>query len=217
MGHRFHNHNLHIHERKKFLPMLCSRHTIKDVMLPKLEDSSSSSFSEDPLSPKISCIGQVKRHNKVIGFPTSQRLTFTPINSTSKNNNISNVNYSKLKKFFSSKNLTAATANNSCSFRNPRRVPVDESKCVSINIEAMDPPLPVVKRVVEKAAAQEIEPKSIWKRRQGGIVLKGLQLEQIQHQRHHLQPTTVWYYGKKMSFSGFIILWLVVIVINVLF
>ncbi|PON67765.1 myotubularin-like protein [Trema orientale] len=219
--HRFHN------QRNTFLPMLCSRPSIKDVGLPircvnRRSPSPASSSGDDPVSPRISCIGQVKRNNRIVGFPTSHHnhhrslLTHTTLIAASKlhtkNDNSSHVvvKYSKLKKLFSSKNLTAAAATNPSAVavsgageggRGRRRRKVvsggngscgGESKsenCVSeIDIGDMDPPLPVIKR---PAGGQEGESESLWKRRSGGVALRGLQLQQIQHPRHHLQPTTV--------------------------
>lgn len=220
MGHecnRFHHHNpLHIHHRNTFLPMLCSRPSIKDVKLPNWENRSAS-FSDEPLSPKIGCMGQVKRNNRVIGFPASSyRLTFT--GSTTTTNNSINVKYSKLKRLFSGKNLTPASAtgtganaNNNGSVsvsaaarcRSRRRVVLNGANgsrngcnssngenCVPrIDVVDLDPPLPVIKKV--QKTEQEGEADSLWKRRSGGVALKGLQLQQIHHPKHHLQPTTV--------------------------
>lgn len=156
--------------------MLCSKPSIKDaVSLPQRRDSPVS-FSNDPLSPRISCIGQVKRENKVASFPTSQshRLSFT----TKSNITSPIVKYSKLKKFFSSKNLStptiANTAPSSCGSKPPVKV-----NSVPINIENMDPPLPVIKRV--RKLEEESQVDSLWKRRSGGATLKGLQLQQIHH------------------------------------
>ncbi|KAL5558321.1 hypothetical protein UlMin_034532 [Ulmus minor] len=211
---RFHHHqNLQIHHRTTFLPMLCSRPSINDVSLPKCVDRSASS-SSDPLSPRISCMGQVKRNNRVIGFPSSHRLALT--SSRNQNNNENNhnniVKYSKLKKFFSTKNLTTSTAvagssnstaPRSCGRRRPAGVLNganghcrigcnSESSSTSgcVNIVDMDPPLPVIKRTV-KPGQDQGEGNSLWKRRSGGVELKGLQLQQIHHPKHHLQPTTV--------------------------
>lgn len=188
-----------LYKRNKFLPMLCSRHSTKQVRLPKWDQHHSSTFSEeeeeDPnLSPIISCIGQIKRHNKVIASPTSQKLTFTT-NTTTKNytsNNI--VKYSKITKFFYTKNLNATTNTlpiNS-GFRS-RRVPATctsspENGCnskscsVVVNIEEMDPPLPVIKRL--QKPTQECKIESLWKRRHGADGLKGSQIQQIQLTGH---------------------------------
>lgn len=214
---RFHHHQ--VHQRNAiFLPMLCSRLAIKDVHgLPRCVDRSSSS-SSDPLSPRISCIGQVKRKNRVVGFPNPHRSLNTLIKNTTNNNNtktdnhnIHIVKYSKLKKFFSSKNLTPNT-NTPVAGNGRRRVPApangangngccgcssrgvcNSEKCV-VSVVDLDPPLPVVKRPIQAQEGMELE--SLWKRRSGGVALKGLQLQQIHHPRHHHydhldQPTTV--------------------------
>jgi len=191
---RFNNHqNQHLDPRATFLPMLCSRTSIKDVVLPSWKDRSAS-FSDDPLSPKIGCMGQVKRNNRVVGFP----VTSSHKHITNNNNNNNAAKYSKLKKLFSGKNLatpTTVAAAASCRIR--RQVDVNSASepksnhrsesCVSV--VDMDPPLPVIKRPVQKPEAGEGE--NLWKRRSGGVALKTLQLQQIHHPKHRLQPTTV--------------------------
>ncbi|XP_050376214.1 uncharacterized protein LOC126793660 [Argentina anserina] len=194
--HHHHHHHYHpqlqINHRGTFLPMLCSRPSIKDVQVP-----SNASFSSDSVSPRISCMGQVKRSNKVSGFP----ITSQTINSSN------NIKYSKLKKLFSGKNLTpatptktTATANStaatatSCPSRS-RRPPVSNAKqgrhCVTttINLVDLDPPLPVIKRVPK--SPQQGEEESLWKRRSGGAVLKGLQVKQVSLPSHQTQSTSV--------------------------
>ncbi|KAM1119725.1 uncharacterized protein LOC126631198 [Malus sylvestris] len=213
-----HSQNLHMHnhQRSIFLPMLCSRPSIKDVRLPK-----SASVKEDALSPRISCMGQVKRSNKVTGFPTplaTHRLLTISSNPNSKDN-ISSPNnhhhnplkYSKLKKRFSGKNLNnpnaAAAATTTTTTRNTTtrcrsQVIVNgknggsgtriKNNGANINLLDLDPPLPVIKRVPKKPAEeQEEEVKSLWKRRSGGVELKRLQLKQIHHRRHLNQSITV--------------------------
>ncbi|KAF4403491.1 hypothetical protein G4B88_008137 [Cannabis sativa] len=214
-------HRFHPHKNTIFLPMLCSKPSIKDVALPhpirclnRRSPSPASSSGDDPLSPRISCIGQVKRNNKIIGFPTRSLLTHPTTLIRQNDTKTHLLKYSKLKKFFSSKNLTAATAtatviNPSVASDRGRGRPLcrrrgqvinggnglcrseakSENNCVSeIDIMAIDPPLPVVKRL---AGDQEGDSESLWKRRSGGAALRGLQLQQIHHPKHHLQPTTV--------------------------
>ncbi|KAJ1439200.1 hypothetical protein SESBI_02569 [Sesbania bispinosa] len=187
--------------------MLCSRPSIKDVSLPQCKDHSGS-FSNDPLSPRIGCMGQVKRDNKIAGLPISQKLSIT-----TKSNTISSISpiakYSKLKKLFSGKNLTttttssaALTAPSSCGSRQRVRVnSADVSRnrikrcskndnVVPISIENMDPPLPVIKRVPKLEEENQVD-NSLWKRRSGGAALKSLQLQQIHQPRPHLQLTSV--------------------------
>lgn len=207
----YHHQNLHIHHRSTFLPMLCSRPSIKDVSLPQCRDHDPGSFSNDPLSPRIGCMGQVKRDNKIDGIiPTSHRLSLT-----TKINSISMISspiakYSKLKKLFSGKNLSTTTtaaivatttptaAPSSCGSRprvtvNGADVPRNHflkkgssrnESIVPISIENMDPPLPVIKRV-RKLEEQSQGHHSLWKRRSGGAALKSLQLQQIDQPRHH--------------------------------
>ncbi|XP_044512063.1 uncharacterized protein LOC123230033 [Mangifera indica] len=192
-NHHFHHRNLHIH-KSTFLPMLCSRPSIKDAVLPKWEDRSTS-VSGDPLSPKISCMGQVKRTNKIVGFPTSHKLTIS-----TKTNNNNNVKYFKLKKLFSGNNLTANTniTTTTCCRRKemslngvsnkPKVEDVKESD-VCINIIEMDPPLPVIKKVAKPD--DKGDENSLWKRRSGGGALKSLQLQHLQIPRHQLEVSTV--------------------------
>lgn len=210
-----HHQNLHQlnHKQATFLPMLCSKPSIKDVTLPKWKHRSaadSPSESDDPLSPKISCMGQVKRNNNriLIGFPASHKLTFTTTTTTTKNscnNNNGTIKYFKLKKLFSGKNLTSsspaavAAAATSCRRRevlinSTSRAPKngdgkENSASNSINIENMDPPLPVIKRTVPQND-EKGDGDTLWGRRFRGVALKSLQLQQIQLNRHQ-EPTTV--------------------------
>ncbi|KAK7275708.1 hypothetical protein RIF29_16830 [Crotalaria pallida] len=205
--HHFYHHNLHIHQRSIFLPMLCSRPSIKDVSLPQSSRDPPGSFSNDPLSPRIGCTGQVKKHNKIAaGLSFSHRFSLTPKSSTTITSTTTPiVKYSKLKRLFSGKSLntnttTTATAS-SCGSSRPKAtvksgdVP-KKHRCsrnenfVAISIENMDPPLPVIKRV-HKSDEEGSKVDSLWKRRSGGAALKSLQLQQIHHPRHHLQLTSV--------------------------
>ncbi|KAJ1385018.1 hypothetical protein SESBI_42010 [Sesbania bispinosa] len=187
--------------------MLCSRPSIKDVSIPRCKGHSTSTCN-DPLSPRIGCMGQVKRNNKIAGFPnSSHRLSFS---SKSSNTPSPVVKYSKLKKLFSGKNListpTTTKATNTittCGTRksvaaNSADVPKNHQRCrnenvvfVPINIEEMDPPLPVIKRVPKLEEGSSQVDNSLWKRRSGGSALKSLQLQQIHHPRICLQPTSV--------------------------
>ncbi|XP_027368361.1 uncharacterized protein At1g76070-like [Abrus precatorius] len=197
--HYFYHQNLHIHHRSTFLPMLCSRPSIKDVSLPQWKDHQGT-FSNDPLSPRIGCMGQVKRHNKIAGLLTTKSNTTTISISPS-------VKYSKLKKLFSGKHISTTTTTttahilSSCGTRphvavNSAAIPRNHNhKCsrneniVPISIENMDPPLPVIKRVQKPEEEKQVD--SLWKRRSGGAALKSLQLQQTHHTRQHLQLTSV--------------------------
>ncbi|KAE8729372.1 Histone acetyltransferase of the MYST family 1 isoform 1 [Hibiscus syriacus] len=165
MGNGYHQ---HINHKGRVLPLLCSKPSIKDVVLPKWQIQRSASFSEDPLSPKISCMGQVKRNNKIIGFPVSHN----------KNTCNSSVKYFRLKKLFSGKNLTASPAMNTSTSCTRKK-----GNCGLINIETMDPPLPVIKKGDIKRDVSD----TLWQRRSRGVELKRLQLQLDIHQ----EPTTV--------------------------
>lgn len=232
-----HHHQFYHRNKNTFLPILCSRPSIKDVTLPRCNRGLPSSSSNDPLSPRIGCMGQVKRNNKIAGFPTSSshyRLSFNSTTSRNSSNTVSPVvKYSKLKSLFSGKNLisitpstttTAASAGTSCGTRQQRVVvgPRNQIRCSSsssrkekdlllvaanaINIDDLDPPLPVIKKRVtpklEEGKNQMVD-NSLWKRRSGGgPPLKSLQLQQ--QQIHHpnictLQPPTVWYQMRQIQ------------------
>ncbi|RDY04514.1 hypothetical protein CR513_11757, partial [Mucuna pruriens] len=199
------NHHQLYYQKSTFLPMLCSRPSIKEVALPRWKDQSASS-GNDPLSPRISCMGQVKRNNKIAGMPTSQRLTFTTKTNTNTTTNTSSpiVKYSKLKKLFSGKNFIVSTPKTTTTYGSRQQVadvpktqryPRNENnnKVVCISIENMDPPLPVVKRVPMLDEPKEVD--SLWKRRSGTArpAPKTLQLQQIHHPRICLQPPTIVY------------------------
>ncbi|KAL5076590.1 hypothetical protein RYX36_015574 [Vicia faba] len=209
--HQFYNH----HQKNTFLPMLCSKPSIKEVNLPRCNRINPPSCSNDPLSPKIGCMGQVKRNNKIAGFPSSQYKLLSFSNKTISSSIISPVvKYSKLKKLFSGKNListpsvTSTTttitkqkviANNNSS--NIVNVPKNIQKCVrneniavGIRIDEMDPPLPVIKKMNSLEEGSKSD-NSLWKRRSGssGVQLTSLQVQQIQVQNPKIciQPTTV--------------------------
>ncbi|KAM3360877.1 hypothetical protein P3S68_015731 [Capsicum galapagoense] len=197
MGNGYNNHHeqqLYHHIRNGsttfFLPMLC-RLSIKDVKLhnSKHPPPSSSTHSRDnrnePCSPKVSCMGQVKRNNRVNGFPTT--AITGPVNPK--------VKYTKLKKLFSAKNFTPRNSNDGQVLKRSVTV-VDSRKStklndklvhVEVNISELDPPLPVVKKV-------NLAPVDggLWKRRSAGAALKSLQIQQIHLPDHNnlVQPTT---------------------------
>ncbi|KAE8653882.1 hypothetical protein F3Y22_tig00117056pilonHSYRG00416 [Hibiscus syriacus] len=168
-NHHIRHQNMHFNHKLTFLPIFCSRPSVKDVSLPKWQDKS------EHLSPKISCIGQVKRSNRVVGCPTSHKF-----NITTKNDN--GIKYFKLKKLFSGKNLTGSPA--TATATSCRR----KENSVSINIENLDPPLPVTKRAPKQGEKDDGD--TLWERRSRGVALKNLQLQQIQLNKHQV-PMTV--------------------------
>ncbi|MED6131359.1 hypothetical protein PIB30_008949 [Stylosanthes scabra] len=93
------NMNIHHQERSTFLPMLCSRPSIKDVSLPRWNNNPpSSSSSNEPLSPRIGCMGQVKRNNKIASSSLSHKLITTTTTTSSSSPVI--IKYTKLKNIF---------------------------------------------------------------------------------------------------------------------
>ncbi|XP_014500703.1 uncharacterized protein LOC106761650 [Vigna radiata var. radiata] len=197
------NHQFY-YQKSTFLPMLCSRPTIKDVTMPRFRDPSATS-ANDPLSPRISCMGQVKRNNKIAGIPPSHRLSFPNKTNTSS----PSLKYSKLRRLFSGKNFiittpktttAAAAPPTSRSTQHLSDVPRNQNflktqnnnnvVCM-ISIQDMDPPLPVVKRVPKFEDGKQLD--SLWKRRSGTArpALKSLQLQHIHHPRISHQPPTV--------------------------
>lgn len=190
-----HHQNLHFHHKTTFLPLLCSRPVIKDVTIPKLED---------PLSPKIGCMGQVKRNNKIAGLIPAA-ATYNKLNAPA----TAGKSF-KLKRFFSSKNLTAATltapaTTTACTRRRELGSKnniingeaglkkANNDNCVPVvNIVDLDPPLPVIKRDSISNSNNKGQEETIWKRRSGGAALTSLQLQHIQLNTRLLdQPTTV--------------------------
>ncbi|KAI3460620.1 hypothetical protein Pfo_017283 [Paulownia fortunei] len=211
MGNGYDHHSIHhhhyFHQKTIFLPMFC-RLSIKDI---KLHNHHKDPISADePSSPKVSCMGQVKRNNRVIGFPAP-----TPVTTH-------HHKYSKLKKLFSGKTLLPPTTSSmptttpgcaaasgggrsgSKSCRSSREVCVNnlrrlklkndgdkcEQDCVKlVNIGELDPPLPVVKRVAPPGVGRDEV--NLWKRRFNGAALKSLQIEQIRLPNSNSQPPTV--------------------------
>jgi hypothetical protein len=166
------------------LPMLCSS-SIKNVTIPK----SNSSFSTDPVSPKISCIGQVKKHNNPAS--SHRQLTITATNRGGRSNQIK---YSKLKGIFSTKSLPVRSREDN----NTRSGSVKKDNKI-VNVVDLDPPLPVIKKVFMSRASDDRDDgedrniNNLYKRRSGGVVLKNLQLKQIHHQVNNcrLEANTV--------------------------
>ncbi|KAK8705472.1 hypothetical protein V6N13_049074 [Hibiscus sabdariffa] len=150
-------HQLHWHN-PTFFPILCSRPSLKHV-------------KSGPSSPNIGCMGQVKRSNRIVGCPVSNNN-----NSPSGNG----IKYFKLKKLFSGKNLTGTGCRRKQVSVNRRSRPKNgdgKEKSGSINIENMDPPLPVTKRVPERGDKGDGD--TLWERRSRGVALKSLQLQHI--------------------------------------
>ncbi|KAH6789071.1 hypothetical protein C2S51_004077 [Perilla frutescens var. frutescens] len=190
------HHQLLHHKTTIFLPMFC-RLSLKDINLSSRRRDSS--LSDEPSSPKVSCMGQVKRSNRIIGLPAASADATTATHGHHK--------YSKLKKLFSSKTLfppatsslptatlacaTAAggrSGNKSC--RSSKEVCVDNLRRLKlkkdceqayvkvVDVGELDPPLPVLKRVAPPPGVGRDEV-NIWKRRFDGAALKTLQIENV--------------------------------------
>ncbi|CAI9114669.1 OLC1v1015442C1 [Oldenlandia corymbosa var. corymbosa] len=121
--HHHHQESLY-NKNSTFLPLLC-RLSIRDVRLGGGGDykdrstSSSSSLSDDPSSPKVSCMGHVKKNpHQFIDFSTPYRLTAAAatttatamIKSSKPSSNRGPFQYTKLKRFFSGKNLLTTSS-----------------------------------------------------------------------------------------------------------
>lgn len=175
--------DVHFH-RATFLPLLCSRPSIKNVT--RTAKLNQEDQQTDPLSPKISCIGQVKRSKKIVGLPTTTSSSVTPA---------AQHHYFKLKRLFSGKNLTfsAPTTTTIKSIRGRiKKEEFDNKKTNVIDVADMDPPLPVIKLDNDGGGgAGHKAAENLWKRRSGGgnCQLRNLQ---IQSSTHLLKVTTVW-------------------------
>lgn len=190
-----------IHHDQKgihFLPVFC-RLSIKDV---KLNTVPISGAAADPSSPRVSCMGQVKRNNRVTAAPTS---------ITAAAHHHHHHKHAKPRKiqYFSTKTLLpnpataappAARKNGSRSCRSNRdsrrsassRTIYDQD-ChkAAVDISKMDPPLPVVKRAAAPPGNSRDEV-NLWRRRFDGAK-KSMQIEPINlpNKRFPPPPTTV--------------------------
>ncbi|PIN15852.1 hypothetical protein CDL12_11499 [Handroanthus impetiginosus] len=205
--HSINHHQHYFHQKTIFLPLFC-RLSIKDIKLNNRHRDPKSA-DDEPSSPKVSCMGQVKRNNRVIGFPPATAMA------------TQHHRYSKLKKLFSSKTLLPPASSSfstttpcsaaagggrsgskSCRIsremcvNNSRRFKMKYDKCerdcvkVVVNIGELDPPLPVVKKVAPPGVGRDEV--NLWKRRfNGAAALKSLHIERIQlpNSTNSLPPT----------------------------
>uniref|UniRef100_A0A803L079 Uncharacterized protein n=1 Tax=Chenopodium quinoa TaxID=63459 RepID=A0A803L079_CHEQI len=143
-------------------------------------------------------MGQVKRNNKVVGFPNMSFVSgFSTSNTSSPNNNMKSdqmssnysssnsiVKYHNLIRFFSTKSLTSSPKTAIAAAAVPRKGKIIAGR-------KLDPPLPVVKQK-QQQEKNNSQNASLWKRRSGGAPLKGLQLQVSQQScTLLLQSTTV--------------------------
>ncbi|KAI4389136.1 hypothetical protein MLD38_001393 [Melastoma candidum] len=175
-----------------FLPMLCSRSSFKDVKWVDEVGIYSSRDEDEPLSPKVGCMGQVKRNSRVIGFPTPNSRT--PVGARAGGGK-----YSKLKRMFSAAAVAmpASPAVNRCraagrsaAERTSGTIYREKEKGVIVSIVNMDPPRPVTRKVKKDGDAAgdgEGDRGSLWKRRSDGRMdLKKLEIQNTFHNQGHL-------------------------------
>ncbi|XP_042485426.1 uncharacterized protein LOC122065639 [Macadamia integrifolia] len=180
--------------------MLCLKPPTKDDCLSKWDNSvvpfpNLDNNGDEPKSPRVGCMGQIKRDRRVIGFPIHNRCN----NRRSTN---SDKKYFKLNKVFSGKNLNSFLGMNLSSTRNSnyskkemikgasRIKSYDEMDYVSISVVDLDPPLPVIKPG-PRISTDGGDAVCLWKRRCGGDqTLKALQLQQ-RNPSSVLGPTTL--------------------------
>ncbi|KAF1002623.1 hypothetical protein AG4045_001727 [Apium graveolens] len=160
---------------KTFLPILC-RVSVKDTIAhhprticPK---------KDDPSSPRVSCMGQVKHHHHHL-TPSSTTCTIKhhhrivsekPRKSTNYNQPIlmDQRRRRQLCNKFATHNNNNIHDKNSCGVV----VPV-------LNMAELDPPLPVMKRLPQSCGGDS-EPVSLWKRRSRGGGLANIQIPTFQ-------------------------------------
>ncbi|KAJ9559834.1 hypothetical protein OSB04_004994 [Centaurea solstitialis] len=137
------------HHKSFFMPMLC-RFSINDTINTSNSNSKSSdsSSSTDPQSPKLSCIGQIKKRSGNGNVNGNDRFISCRL-SASATGKTSVHGYTKLRRLFSGKNLispaidTASVSNNcgskcksvvtkrssSCNGRRGGGIPISAKKC----------------------------------------------------------------------------------------
>lgn len=169
MGTRIYNQNQHKNFQQRhgnptaspsttkiFLPTLC-RLSVKDTIAP--HPRSICPKKNDPSSPKVSCMGQVKRqhHHHHHHHLTPSSTTVKPHhNSFSRNNKCVQTMIDHRRR----KQLPTKFTNSSSNGH-------ENSKCGAIvpvlNLAELDPPLPVIKRLPPQPSDRK--PVSLWKRR----------------------------------------------------
>ncbi|KAL3638767.1 hypothetical protein CASFOL_016674 [Castilleja foliolosa] len=182
-----HNHNIH-NKKTISLPMFC-RLSIKDVNQSCHRPNPTPAAAGEPSSPKVSCMGQVNRNNRITGYPTAaanqyhkkmirkknmilSRKALLP--NTTAINPVNTAGAAGGRKTRISREMTREIQS-----RKSRVTNQDCFKVVNINIAEMDPPLPVVKRVAPPGGGREEV--NIWERRFNGVRggLRSLEIEKI--------------------------------------
>ncbi|CAA0827856.1 Unknown protein [Striga hermonthica] len=174
-----HQHNIQ-NQKTIFLPMLC-RLSITDVKLNSYRKTHlPAAGGSEPTSPKVSCMGQVKRNNRVIGYPAAAK----PTNANRKRAGKTNLPAAAGGRRSCRISREVTAARNSRGSRKTVNFDRDEVAMV-VDVSEMDPPLPVVKR----AAPPPGDVVNLWERRFGGAGgLKRLDLEKIRRPGGVFQP-----------------------------
>ncbi|XP_026663888.2 cell wall integrity and stress response component 1 [Phoenix dactylifera] len=127
----------------------------------------------DPSSPKIGCMGQIKRKSKSSSSTTttsssssSSSSSYSPSLSTSSSDSKSRNKLFGLKRAFMARSVGSQA---SSKVRDDRG-----GVSMVVNVADLDPPLPVVRR----RPGSDGNSVGLWERRCGGEALAGLQLEQ---------------------------------------
>lgn len=187
MSSRYDHQRVHL-QKPVFLPIIC-RLSIKDVE-PNNHRRRRIQTLDVPSSPRVSCIGQVKRDDRITVLPANHHKQ-------------------KLKKPRSSGTLLLSTTNGGGGSRggisrscrtskeemivnNSRRIKLTNSgyqdRMKVVNIGELDPPLPVVKRVAPPPGVGRDEV-NLWRRRcLRGAELKSLQIKQKNLPSNNFEP-----------------------------
>lgn len=161
---------------KTFLPILC-RVSVKDTIAH--HPRTICPRKDDPSSPRVSCIGQVKHHHH------HNHLTPSSTTSTIKHHH----------KIVSEKPRKSTKYNQAILIDRRRRRQLctkfatnnynvhDKNSCGAVvpvlNMAELDPPLPVIKRLPQSCHGDS-EPVSLWKRRSRGDGLENIQIPPFQ-------------------------------------
>ncbi|KAG1334677.1 hypothetical protein COCNU_03G007960 [Cocos nucifera] len=122
----------------------------------------------DPSSPKVGCMGQIKRKNKSSSsISSSSSSSSSPSLSASSWDSRSRNKLFELKKAFMVRSI-GSQASSTVRDDGGGGMPV------VVSVADLDPPLPVVRR----RPVSDINSVSLWERRCGGEALRGIQLEQ---------------------------------------
>lgn len=165
---------------KTFLPILC-RVSVKDTIAHHPRTNICPK-KDDPSSPRVSCMGQVKHHHH---NHHHRHLTPSSATSTIKHHH----------RIVSEKPRKSTNCNQAILIDQRRRRQLctkfathnnnvhDKNSCGAVvpvlNMAELDPPLPVIKRLPQSCPGDS-EPVSLWKRRSRGDGLANIQIPTFQ-------------------------------------